>query len=494
METAVPLLRIRAANDAPVNDNGRFVLYWMTASRRVHWNFSLDRAVEWALELKKPLVILEALRISYPWASDRFHRFIMAGMLDNASVLKKYNVHYYPYLEPFKDADKGLLTALTADACVVVTDDFPAFFLPRMIRAAAKNLVVRLEQVDGNGILPMAVTDRIFTTAYSFRRFLQKNLLPHLARHPKAFALKGNPLKATAPLAGNVLKKWPPISVSDLRAGERILDRYAIDHHVRPVPDEGGSVSALKMLDRFITGGFHRYVEERNQPDLPVTSGLSPYLHFGHISAHQVFHEIAGKENWQPEMSARKRTDGKRTGWWSMGPDAEAFLDQLIVWRELGFNMCRHSEEYDRFESLPKWSLDTLTAHAGDRRPYDYSLEDFENAATHDPLWNAAQNQLVGEGRIHNYLRMLWGKKILHWSASPRDALGIMIHLNNRYGLDGRDPNSYSGIFWVLGRYDRAWGPERPVFGKVRYMSSKNTGRKIRTGTYIKKYHANSRR
>jgi deoxyribodipyrimidine photo-lyase len=158
-----------------------------------------------------------------------------------------------------------------------------------------------------------------------------------------------------------------------------------------------------------------------------------------------------------------------------MRPEVEALLDQVLTWRELGFNLCAQRDDFDQYESLPDWALQTLDAHRSDPREHVYSSAQFENANTHDPLWNAAQNQLRRDGKIHNYLRMLWGKKILEWSFSPREALDTMIELNNKYALDGRDPNSYSGIFWVLGRYDRAWGPERPVFGKVRYMSSKNT-------------------
>ena len=491
MEGRVPTTRIRRANDAPVNAGGEYVLYWMTACRRVHWNFSMDRAVEWALALDKPLVILEALRAGYPWASDRFHGFIMAGMRDSGAALKNRNVFYYPYVEPTENAGKGLLEALALKAAIVITDDFPAFFLPNMIRSAAKKLTVGLEQVDGNGILPMAHADRIFTTAYSFRRFLQKNLIAHLSVPPKASALKDRSLqKPSRSPVEKIQKRWPPVPLSDLRAGTQELRRYPIDHTIGPVPGEGGAVRGLGMLKRFITSGLPHYADGRNQPDQMVVSGLSPYLHFGHVSAHQVFHEIARNRKWLPQNSAEKKADGRRAGWWGMDENAEAFLDQLITWRELGFNMCRHNEKYDRYGSLPQWVRDTLEAHTKDKRPYVYALEDFEDAQTHDSLWNAAQNQLVREGRIHNYLRMLWGKKILHWSQSPEEALAIMIQLNNRYALDGRDPNSYSGIFWVLGRYDRAWGPERPVFGKIRYMSSKNTARKIRTGDYVKKYSA----
>ena len=155
-----------------------------------------------------------------------------------------------------------------------------------------------------------------------------------------------------------------------------------------------------------------------------------------------------------------------------------------MTWRELGYNMSSHRDDYDQYESLPDWVQATLAKHEGDPREQVYSLDEFATAATHDPLWNAAQTQLVREGRIHNYLRMLWGKKILEWSATPRDALATMIELNNRYALDGRNPNSYSGIFWTLGRYDRPWGPERPIFGSVRYMSSDNTRKKLRANDY----------
>jgi deoxyribodipyrimidine photo-lyase len=189
---------------------------------------------------------------------------------------------------------------------------------------------------------------------------------------------------------------------------------------------------------------------------------------------------------WSPAKLGKP--NGKMTGFWNMNENAEAFLDQLMTWREIGFNMCSREKNYDRFESLPDWAQKTLEQHELDERPSVYSLEEFDQAKTHDPLWNAAQIQLKREGRIHNYLRMLWGKKILHWTASPRQALKIMIELNNKYALDGRDPNSYSGIFWVLGRYDRAWGPERPIFGKIRYMTSESTQSKFHVKHYVKQY------
>ena len=260
-----------------------------------------------------------------------------------------------------------------------------------------------------------------------------------------------------------------------------------MDHNVCAVEKQGGPREADRVMKGLVLHRLPLYPENRNHPDEEGASGLSPYLHFGHISVHEVFHQVAEQEAWSLEDLSQKATGG-RSAWWGMGEAAEAFLDELITWRELGYNMTWQSNVYDRYESLPDWALKTLADHERDKRPYIYTLDQFENAQTHDHLWNAAQTQLLREGRIHNYLRMLWGKKILEWTASPRDALEVMLELNNKYALDGRDPNSYSGIMWVLGRYDRPWGPERRIFGKVRYMSSKNTARKVRVSEYLEKY------
>jgi deoxyribodipyrimidine photo-lyase len=246
----------------------------------------------------------------------------------------------------------------------------------------------------------------------------------------------------------------------------------------------GGAPAAANALDAFVSQRLERYEESRNRPEEQVTSGLSPYLHFGHISPHQIFARVAENYGWTPSRLSSK-PNGRSRGWWGLPPAAEAFLDQLVTWRELGYNMCWQREDHDRYESLPDWARATLDKHAADPRPYVYTAAELESAATHDPLWNAAQRQLVRTGGIHNYLRMLWGKKILEWSPSAEQALEVMIHLNNKYALDGRNPNSYTGIFWVLGRYDRPWAPERPVLGRIRYMSSDNTARKMRVSRYL---------
>ena len=483
----VPEIRIRDCNNAAVRAPGKYVLYWMIANRRVAHNFALDRAIEHCREFGKPLVIFEALRCGYEWASDRMHRFVIDGMADNAAACKRAGVTYFPYVEPKAGEGHGLLEALARDACAVVTDEYPCFFLPRMVAAAAKRLKVRLETVDSCGLLPLRATDRIFTMAHSFRRFLQKTLPLHLGEAPSAAPLQKARAIAGAKFPSDIPTKWPAAGADLLAGADGSLAKFPIDHDVAPSSIRGGENAARKQMKHFFEVGFSLYGEQRNEPEKDVQSGLSPYLHFGFISTHEIFAEIVGREKWTPAKLAI-RPNGSRSGWWNMSANAEGFLDEIITWREVGYNFSSHSDTYDDYDSLPDFAKKTLREHARDERQHLYSLEELEKARTYDALWNAAQMQLVREGRIHNYLRMLWGKKILEWSRTPEDALKILIHLNNKYGLDGRDPNSYSGIFWCLGRYDRAWGPERPIFGKIRYMSSENTARKVRVKNYIKKY------
>jgi deoxyribodipyrimidine photo-lyase len=500
----VPELRIRTVNEAAIRPGGRFVLYWMVAHRRLRWNFALQRACEEARRLRLPLMVFEPLRAGHRWASARFHQFVLQGMRDHAEALRRGPARYLPYVEPEPGAGKGLLRHLAEGAALVVTDDYPAFFLPGMVRSAGEALDVRLEAVDSNGLLPIRAPEREFTTAYSFRRGLQKMLPAHLLQTPEP-----DPL-------GNGLPEWPggagadplrlpslagPAGASEpggpaVRWKEADLDRLLsdgglsglpIDLDVGPTALPGGPVAARRALVAFVEERLHRYGEDRNHPDRVGGSGLSPWLHWGHLSPHEVFDAVAGREGWTP-LRLADRADGKRHGWWGMSESTEAFLDELVTWREIGFNTCvARPDDYFRYTSLPEWARTTLAEHAEDARPHLYDLERFDAAETHDPLWNAAQRQLRGEGVIHNYLRMLWGKKILEWSPSPEAALDVMIELNNRYALDGRDPNSWSGIFWVLGRYDRGW-PERPVYGKVRSMSSDSTRRKVDLNQYLERY------
>lgn len=486
---SIPPIRLTQANDRSVRDDGEYVLYWMIASRRTRCNFALQHAVDRAKELNKPLVVFEPLRVRYRWASDRIHRFIIEGMRDNAAALSGKPVTYYPYVEPKPGAGTPLLAKLSAKACTVVTDEYPCFFLPHMIRAVKNRLPVPLELVDGNGIVPMRMPERTFTVAHSYRRWMQKNILDCLVDLPAANPLNRLKLPELKELPKAITRKWKPADLDALLA-DGGLKNIPIDHAVQASPVvTGGSVAAAKRLDRFIAKRLQDYGADRNHPDEEVTTGLSPHLHFGHIAAHEIVERVLDHEGWTPDQAAP--ANGKNHGFWNTSPPAEAFLDQVLTWREMGFNLAfREPEKYDKLISLPDWAQKSIASTDKDERPVVYTLDQFEAAETHDPLWNAGQRQLVREGIMHNYIRMLWGKKILQWTESAQDALEVMIHLNNKYGLDGRDPNSYSGIFWVLGRYDRAWGPKRPIFGSLRYMTSESARKKLRLTEYLDEYRA----
>ena len=480
-------LRVRRLNAAAINETGDYVLYWMIAARRTSFNFGLDRAIFWAKELSRPLVVFEPLRVGYPWASDRLHRFVIDGMNDKCSVFNGVPAYYYPYVEPEKDAGRGLLLTLAERACVVVSDDFPCFFLPRMLAAAASSLPVLLEAVDSNGILPMRAADRAFTAAFHYRRHVQRTLPLFAQRTPQANPLQALDLPTPRGLLHAIQKRWPPASEELLERDSMALAKLPIDHSIPISPMVGGEVAAHAALAKFLKQGLGNYKDAHNEPEVEGTSRLSPYLHFGHIGVHEIFNAVMRREKWSIFKVGPKAT-GAREGWWGVSPSAEAFLDQFITWRELAYNQCVfRPKDYYRYDSLPSWALETLAKHASDPRPHVYSRAQFEAGQTHDPLWNAAMGQLRTEGWFHNYMRMLWGKKILEWSRTPREALGHMMAIMDRWSLDGRDPNAYAGYFWTLGRYDRPW-PERPIYGTVRSMSSNNTARKFPVKRYIKRY------
>jgi deoxyribodipyrimidine photo-lyase len=480
----VPSVRLRRVNDAKPA-KGDFVVYWMIASRRVGDSFALQFAAGEAERRRVPLVVLEAIRCDYRWASDRLHRFALDGMAANSRALGGSGVAYHPYVEPRKGAGRGLLEALSARSCLVVTDEFPCFFLPHMVEAAGRKLDVPLVAVDSNGLVPLRATDRVYPTAYAFRRFLQRVLPEHLEWLPEPDPLRRRRLPAARDLPDEILDTWPAAPLERIQDDD-FVSSLPIDHEVPPVAYRGGERSGQNVLRDFIGSTLDRYAEDRNDPDADAASGLSPWLHWGHVSTHGVLRKLIEREGWKPSRLS-DRTDGKRSGWWGMSDGAEAFLDEIVTWRELGYNMTAHAREYDTFASLPDWARVTLNDHRADPRPATYTRSQFENAGTHDELWNAAQRQLRREGRIHNYLRMLWGKKILEWSESPEAALDIMIDINNRWSVDGRNPNSFSGIFWCLGRYDRPW-PERAVFGRVRSMTSASTRRKHSVSAYLDRF------
>ena len=469
-QSKVPPARVRLVNDEGMRPGGSHVLYWMTACRRSRSNFSLQRAGDWSRHLGLPLVVLSPLRLDYRWATARSHAFIIDSLADLADVFRASNVVHVPHVEQEAGSGEDLLRALAADAAVVITDAAPGVPSPT-------RLPVRVEAVDHNGLLPLAATDRVFVRAYDLRRFLQKELPNHLDQFPVEDPVAGLPA-APATLLDSIpgSRALPPPSRS-------LVADLDVDHSVSPTQLHGGQSAGHSVLSQFVSSSLRRY-GERNHPDDQTSSGLSPYLHFGNVSAHDVFDAIATEEDWNPGRLG-DHASGARQGWWGMSPAAESFLDQVVTWRDLGYRAAALVPNNDAYSALPQWARATLATHASDQREYLYNLEQFDAAETHDEIWNAAQRQLRHEGTIHNYLRMLWGKKILEWTSDPEEAHDIMFELNNRYALDGRDPNSVSGIHWVLGRYDRAWGPERPIFGKVRFMSSDSARRKLRLTNYL---------
>jgi deoxyribodipyrimidine photo-lyase len=479
-----PCARIRVVNDRPVNPHGALVLYWMTSARRMGWNFGLQRAAELARDVRKPLVILEALRCDYPWASDRLHRFVMDGMAHNARAAGR-RARYYAYVEPTRRAGRGLIKQLSDLAFAVVTDDYPAGFLPRMLDAGARQAAVRIEAIDSNGLIPLVAHGREFPTARGYRAFTQRSLKAHLAHVPVEDPLAGLSLSGTDPIPAAVTTRWPEAGTDALAAGRAALAGLPIDHGVTPAPAMGGSEAAARALDSFIDQRLAIYGDSHNHPDADATSRLSPYLHFGHLAAHQVFAAVMTRERWTTRKLGRSG-GGAREGWWGVSPSAEAFLDQLVVWRELSFNGSAWTLARG-WDAVPAWARRTLDAHLADPREHLYTDDELDAAATHDPIWNAAQRQLAQDGWFHGYMRMVWGKKILEWSPHPADALVRMEHLMNRYSLDGRDPVSYASFGWVLGRYDRPWF-ERPIFGTVRYMTSESAARKLRLRQWLARY------
>jgi deoxyribodipyrimidine photo-lyase len=506
-------LRVETLNQAPVvgsEEGARYVVYWMTAFRRLEWNHALEQAVAWSRHLGLPLLVFEPLRMGYAYQNLRHHRFCVDGMEEHLARLEGQRTGYFPYVEPEAGAGKGLLAALARRAALVVTDDAPHFFLPRMRAAAARALPVRLEAVDSNGLLPLRQPGRDFTTAYSFRRHLHKFLPPWLEEAPAEHPLAGDPLPAfgdpAAPMGARLrevlgqelLDRWPAVTPTLL--ADRSLSGLPLNRAVPPVPFRGGREEASRRLARFLEAGLPGYVEGRNHPDRSHATGLSPHLHWGHISSHEIVHAVLDREGYRPALLAAevqdRKADGRREGWWGLSADAEAFLDQVITWRELGvqgtFRYAAAGEDPEAWETLPGWARETLGQHRDDPRPHLYDRDAFEAAETHDPLWNAAQRELRREGTIHNYLRMLWGKKILEWTESPEEALAVMVYLNHTWGVDGRDPNSTSGIMWTLGRYDRGW-PERAVYGKVRSMTSDSTRRKVDLDDYLARFGAGNR-
>jgi deoxyribodipyrimidine photo-lyase len=433
------------------------VLYWARANRRVEANHALARAIELANEVHRPVLYYEELGCGSPYASDRLHTFLLEGVPEQARRLSARGIGYCFYLRPNAAAPGDVLDRLAADAACIVTDDYPSLAAAHHDACLPARLGLRYEVVDSSCIVPMTLLAKREYAAYTIRPKIQRLLREHLVacQVPEV----GLRWSGAAP-------QWhTPV---DAAAITTLVARCAVDHGVSPsLALTGGALAAECQLRHFLEQNLRRYARQRNQPAAHATSRMSAYLHFGHLSALQI------------ALAVRQYAADHEL-------IAEDYLEELIVRRELAFNYARHAFVDGggcRLDQLPDWARRTLDKHRTDVRPHLYSRQQFEQAATHDALWNACQRELLLRGLIHGYYRMYWGKKIIAWSATPEQALATMIYLNDRYALDGRDPNTYSNILWCFFLHDRPWA-ERAVYGMVRYMSYDGMRRKTDIEAY----------
>ena len=453
--------RVISLNSAPVPTNGRYILYWSQVNRRVDSNPALRFAVELANEHDLPVLFYEGLTCQYPFASDRFHTFVLEGVPETARRAQLRGAGYVFHLRRRQSDPNDAVYRLALEAAAVVTDDYPLFPGSVYNTSVASKLQVPFYAVDGSCIVPMAHFSKQEYAAYTIRPKINK-LLDQYLQPQSAIRLKRKFGPANA-LMLSLNTQVVPDKIADL------VSSCEVDHSVSPVPTKpGGRSAAEDRLRNFLENNLLRYPRLNREPTAGATSGLSPYLHFGHISALEVALAVR-------DYAAQHKLM------------ANEFLEELIVRRELAFNFARFSPSVTTLDALADWTRATLAKHDGDRRDYVYSRDQFEAAQTHDPLWNAMQRELLTEGSIHGYYRMYWVKKIMEWSADHAQALANMIYLNDRYALDGRDPNSYTGFLWCLGLHDRPW-TERPVFGMIRFMSYDGMRRKTDVDGYIREF------
>ncbi len=444
--TQNPRLTIR--REGPPDANGKCVVYWMQRAQRGQDNPALDTAVEAANVLNLPVVAFLAPIPFYPRANLRHYSFLNQGIPDIAEALAGRNIGFIFRRSP----DHSLIRFCEeVKPALVIGDENPMREPEHWRQVATKKLKIPLWTVDADVIVPSKLLGKAQYAAHTIRPRLQAQLKTFL-----------HPLKNPHATVG---WKKPP-HLHSLAIDTDITEGWKLDHSVTPVSQwRGGSKEALRRLKDFVTHKLRGYSTQRNHPEVDHTSRLSPYLHFGHISPITV------------ALAVRKADAAKA--------DKEAFLNQIITWRELSINLVKFNDNYDNFECGEAWAHRTLAKHAKDPRPVLYTEKQLELAETHDQLWNAAQMQMVTTGWMHNYLRMYWAKKILEWSKSPAEAHRAAVYLNDKYLLDGRDPNGYAGIAWsIVGKFDRPWF-DRPIFGQIRYMSGASTGKKFDSKKYI---------
>ncbi len=443
--------RARLRNEHPVSEQGRVVVYWMQRAQRAVDNPALDCAIQVANRLRQPVCVFLGIVPFYQGANLRHYAFVVGAVAELAEAVRRRGAAFVfrPYpdhrLIPFCDQ---------VGASIVIGDENPLREPERWRRVAGERLRVPLVTVDADVVMPTALAPKEEVGARTLR--------------PKIHRVLAEFLRASAEPTADVAWSFPvPPSVS--MAVDDVLARLPIARDVQRIADaQPGTSAGLAELDDFVARRLSHYGDARNQPDIADgTSLLSAYLHYGHLGPRQV--ALAAIASRAPQAAK------------------DAFIEQLIVRRELAINFCARNPQYDSFDGMAPWAQATLQAHAADVRPHRYSMVELDAACTHDPLWNAAQNEMKWSGRTHGYVRMYWAKKILEWSATPQEAFANAIALNDKYFLDGRDPNGYTGIAWALGgKHDRPW-PERPIFGTIRFMSYASTSKKFDCQRYIER-------
>lgn len=423
------------------------VVYWMSRDQRMRDNWALLHARELA-GTDRPLLIAFCLVPEYPGATLRHYDFMLRGLEETAAHLAGLG---FPFVLLTGDPTREIPAfCSTINAAALVTDFDPLRTKRQWLGTVAGTVSIPVHQVDAHNVVPAwRVSDKQEYAARTIRPKIHRLLPEFLEEFPKLTPQQASP---------------PPLPDPDWPAARAAL---RCDFTVAPVVTPPGEDAARRRLDSFLGHQLPRYAAQRNDPNADAVSGLSPYLHFGHIAPQRAALEAAG-------LTADDNTS--------------SFLEELVVRRELSDNFCLHTTNYDSLEAAAAWARQTLDDHRDDPRPHLYTVDALDQARTHSPLWNAAQRQLTRTGTMHGYMRMYWAKKVLEWTDTPENALAIANHLNDRYQLDGRDPNGYVGTLWsIAGIHDRPW-KERPVFGKIRYMNSNGCRRKFDVAAYVERF------
>ncbi len=440
--------RITKRNQQPVQSKA-YVLYWMQQAQRTLDNHALEYAIKRANTLQQPLLVFFGLTGSFPDANKRHYTFMLEGVQEVQTHLKKRNI---PFVVKYTSPPKSI-RPLLKEASLLVVDQGYLRIQKQWRTQVASKCPCQMIQVESDVIVPVKVaSQKEEYSAATIRPKITKQLATFLQ------PLKTQHLQKTH-------RKQKPTS-EEIQDIKTILKKLQIDTSVPPSKTfKGGTQHALRHLNEFIDHKLDGFSEYRNDPTKEYVSHLSPYLHFGQISPLTI-------------ALAAQEADKK---------DTNAFLEELIIRRELAINFVYYNNTYDQYSAIPAWAQTTLKKHEKDKRAYLYSFEEFEHAKTHDPYWNAAQKQMTCTGKMHGYMRMYWGKKIIEWTNSPQQAFEIALKLNNKYELDGRDPNGFTGVAWCFGKHDRAW-KERPIFGKIRYMNENGLKRKFEIDTYASRW------